>query len=56
AVFMSPELVFDSTRLIELRVNPDWGHRVLSVTIDVAHCINHWGNDFRKAYGRIGEI
>ncbi|KAI8598752.1 P-loop containing nucleoside triphosphate hydrolase protein [Dissophora ornata] len=56
AVFMSPELVFNCTRLIELWVNSDWGRQVLAVIIDEAHCINHRGNDFREAYGRIGEI
>ncbi|KAI7818765.1 P-loop containing nucleoside triphosphate hydrolase protein [Gamsiella multidivaricata] len=56
AVFMSPELVFDSTRLKDIWFNKSWRRLLLAVIVDEAHCINHWGDDFRKAYGRIGEI
>lgn len=30
--------------------------RVLSIVIDEAHCVSHWGANFRKLYGRLGTV
>lgn len=35
---------------------PEFGSRCLSVFIDEAHCISHWGASFRKAYSSIGIV
>lgn len=46
-----------SRRFIEnvLR-RPGFSSRVLSIFIDEAHCISHWGDSFRKKYGSIGIV
>lgn len=36
--------------------NPSFGSRCLSVFIDEAHCISHWGDSFRKKYATIGIV
>ncbi len=35
---------------------PEFGARCLSIFIDEAHCISHWGESFRKKYSSIGIV
>jgi superfamily II DNA helicase RecQ len=55
-VLLSPEMLVSRKFVDEVLRKPAFGPRCLSVFIDEAHCISHWGASFRKAYSSIGIV
>ncbi|KAH9832851.1 P-loop containing nucleoside triphosphate hydrolase protein [Rhodofomes roseus] len=55
-VLISPEML--QSRAFKNRVlrNNKFTRRVLSIFIDEAHCLSHWGADFRKLYASLGSV
>jgi ATP-dependent DNA helicase RecQ len=50
-LFVAPERLLQPGFLAELG-----GLGLASLVVDEAHCISHWGHDFRPEYRRIGEL
>ncbi|KAL1707087.1 P-loop containing nucleoside triphosphate hydrolase protein [Schizophyllum commune] len=55
-VLISPEMCLSRRFTREVLQNPGFGAILLSVVVDEAHVVSHWGAQFRKKYGQIGQI
>ncbi|KAJ7660438.1 P-loop containing nucleoside triphosphate hydrolase protein [Mycena rosella] len=55
-VLISPEMALSRRFIREVLRNPQFGRRLLSVVVDEAHVVSHWGASFRKKYGTLGTI
>jgi superfamily II DNA helicase RecQ len=53
---LSPEMLLSRRFIDGVLRKTAFGSRCLSVFIDEAHCISHWGASFRKKYASIGII
>ncbi|KAJ7280066.1 P-loop containing nucleoside triphosphate hydrolase protein [Mycena rebaudengoi] len=55
-VLISPEMVLSRRFIREVLRSAEFGRRILSVVVDEAHVVSHWGALFRKKYGTLGTI
>ncbi|KAL1730164.1 hypothetical protein EV714DRAFT_284362 [Schizophyllum commune] len=55
-VLLSPEMLLSHRFIERVLRKPAFRSRVYSIFVDEAHCISHWGADFRKEYSRIGTV
>ena len=55
-MIISPEMILSKKFVKGVLRNPPMGPRVLSVVVDEAHVVSHWGSSFRKKYGTLGVL
>ncbi|KAJ7245186.1 P-loop containing nucleoside triphosphate hydrolase protein [Mycena haematopus] len=55
-VLISPEMALSRRFIREVLRSPEFGRRVLSIVVDEAHVVSHWGASFRKKYGTLGIV
>ncbi|KAI0074175.1 P-loop containing nucleoside triphosphate hydrolase protein [Panus rudis PR-1116 ss-1] len=55
-LLISPEMMQSRSFMNRVLRNSKFANRVLSMVVDEAHCISHWGADFRKKYGTLDVV
>jgi superfamily II DNA helicase RecQ len=51
---ISPELILSRRFISNVLRNSELSRRLLSIIVDEAHVVSHWGSGFRKKYGSLG--
>jgi len=51
---ISPELILSKKFVKNVLQSPEMIPRILSIVVDEAHVVSHWGSGFQKKYGSLG--
>ena len=55
-LYISPESIIENPRYRDILLTPIYVNKLVAVVIDEAHCIKTWGDKFRRAFSKLGEL
>ena len=55
-VYTAPEALLDNQKWRQSMLDFSACNKVVAVAVDEAHCVSRWSMNFRKLYGRVGEV
>ena len=55
-VFISPESVITNPRYRNMLMSARYKEKLVALAVDEAHCVSKWGDEFRVAFARIGDL
>ena len=55
-VFIIPENLIENRTYREMLLSDTYQRNLVALAIDEAHCVKSWGDQFRRAFARIGDL
>lgn len=55
-VYITPESIIENRTFREMLLSPQYQENLVALAVDEAHCVKLWGDRFRKAFARIGDL
>lgn len=55
-VFISPESIITNSCFRNMLMSHQYQEKLVALAIDEAHCVSKWGDEFRIAFARIGDL
>ena len=55
-VYISPEKIIDNYKYRDMLLTPAYMAKLAAVIVDEAHCVKTWGDKFRRAFSKLGEL
>ena len=55
-VFITPENLLDNKTYREMLLTESYQKNLVALAVDEAHCVKSWGDQFRRAFARIGDL
>lgn len=55
-VFITPESIISKAVYRDMLMSPKYQDKLVALTVDEAHCVKTWGDQFRKTFAMIGEL
>ena len=55
-VFITPECIINSPKFRKMLLTPTYKDNLEALVVDEAHCVKLWGDKFRDAFSKIGDL
>ena len=55
-VFITPESLIDNTLYRNMLLSTKYKENLVALVVDEAHCVKTWGDEFRRAFSKIGDL
>ncbi|SMN01270.1 ATP-dependent DNA helicase RecQ [uncultured Candidatus Thioglobus sp.] len=55
-LYISPESIIDNHKYRDMLLTPIYKQRLVALVVDEAHCIRTWGDKFRRAFSKLGDL
>ena len=55
-VFITPESLIGNVQYRNMLLSTKYKENLVALVVDEAHCVKTWGDEFRRAFSKIGDL